>query len=185
MLAHLSVSSYEYTASIFAPEASLSDGPLTSADICSVLGLPEGSCGAPADSGSPLVAALTALSRQATTASLASSSSGARTGAPSAAAGSKLAESVGGSALALRASLETQLRHVDEKAAAAKSDFGPPPQLALQEHMLRYQKEADEAAAKQLQAELRRFHDVEAAKIRSEEKKVARLEIEKVVPMST
>lgn len=165
VLAHLSASAYEYTASVFTPEASLSDGPLAPSEICSVLGLPTGSASA-SNGGSPLVTALTAASRQA-----------AQPPAPG-------VQSPDGhmSALALRASLETQLKQVDAQAAVARSEAASAsPTLALQQHMLTYQREADEAASKQLQAEVTRLRESEGARIRTEERAAARAELDRVL----
>ena len=62
-------------------------------------------------------------------------------------------------ALQAQSTLEERLRRVDEAAASAKAERGPPPEHVLQEHMLRCQREADERAAKQLQAEVRRLRE--------------------------
>ena len=61
VLAHLHASACEYTASIFVPEAGLSDGAMAPSDILSTLGLAAGST--PTEDGhvSPLLAALAAL----------------------------------------------------------------------------------------------------------------------------
>ena len=114
------------------------------------------------DSAGPLAAALTALARASSTTS---SSSGA---APTS------------TAVAVP-SLEERLRKVDEAAAGALAERAPPPAHQLQEHMLRYQRETDEKAAKQLQAEVRRIREVESGRIRQEERSKARAEVEKVL----
>jgi hypothetical protein len=86
------------------------------------------------------------------------------------------------SALALRASLETQLKQVDAQAAVARSEAASAsPTLALQQHMLTYQREADEAASKQLQAEVARLRESEGARIRTEERAAARAELDRVL----
>ena len=154
VLAHLRASAYEYTASVLAPEAGLTDGALDYPDICKALGLPAQYNAAPmpspTSSQSPLAAALAAA---AAAAEEQSSRHSAAANASSSSAGNP------DSAL-VRASLETQLRRVDEAAALAKAEGAPPPSHALQEHMLRYQREVDERAQQQLAAEVRRLREV-------------------------
>ena len=48
--------------------------------------------------------------------------------------------------------------------------------------MLRYQRETDEKAAKQLQAEVRRIREVESGRIRQEERSKARAEVVQLRP---
>ena len=162
LLSHLTYSGYEYTAAVFAPEASLSDGPLASPDICAQLGLAPGALGV--EGGSPLLAALTAAKRASQ---------------PLSTEDTALTPHGGGAPM--RESLETKLRAVDAAAAEAKAARAPPPEFALQEHMLRYQREADDAAAKQLQAEVTRLREVETVRIRAAEKAAARAEIDRVL----
>ena len=56
VLAHLRASSYEYSASVLAPEAGLTDGPLDYPDICKALDLPVPRDATAAAASSPLAA---------------------------------------------------------------------------------------------------------------------------------
>ena len=175
VFAHLNACGYEYSASVFAPEASLGSegGALTTSDIATALGVAESHLKAAAATGggdadasySPLAAAVSALAHAATVSTVTAAS---QTGA---------AEEV----LLAASTLEERLRRVDEEAASAKAERAPPLAHQLQEHMLRYQRETDERAAKQLQAETRRLREVEAGKIRAEERAAARADVDKVL----
>ena len=81
----------------------------------------------------------------------------------------------------MRASLETQLRRVDEAAAEARAERAPPSEHLLQEHLLRYQQEADEKARQHIESEVRRLREAEVGRIRAEERARARAEVEKVL----
>ena len=168
VLSHMNASSYEYAASVFSSEAHLADGGTLSADeICAALNLGLGAL-PPAEPDSGGVS------------QLAAAIAGHRP--PAGGTASRGTQTTDADAALSRGSLESQLRRVDEAAANAKAARGAlPASAALQEHMLRYQREVDEAAKKQLAAEVRRVKEVEAVQIRAEERAAARAELDRTL----
>jgi len=170
---HLRASGYSYTHSIFASESAVGDRPLSSHDAAGILSLPQQALlrrlakpprgsGADASDGeahSPLLTALELVAELLP-------SSRVETGT----------QTSGGA----DEDLETKLFLVD-KSFEAQRGRESSPVGSLEEHMLRFQREADARAASQLQVEVARLRDVEMGKMRQEEHAKARAQIERVV----
>ena len=164
VLEHLQASGYEYSASIFVPESAQSEAKLSAGDALRALQIPphvlhgekeNGGEGA-ASSGSSLVRALAALGQ---------ARANAASDAPQA-ADAPAAQS-----------LERRLQLVDASHEHALEGVRQTPLVAAEEHLLRFQREADARAAAQLQAEVHRLREVEVHKIRAEERAAARAEV--------
>ena len=166
VLDHLAACGYAYSLSVFAPECGLGEAPLTRHDACAMPGLPAAvaerlEAAAAASESSPLAEVL---------ASAAELSRPRSTGAT---------QTAGDIAAGYGGALEAKLRRVDEAALARPGGGGGV--HALEEHMLKFQREADERAAYQLRAEVRRIREVESRTIREEEGAKARAEMERAL----
>ena len=159
VLEHLQASGYEYSASVFVPESAQSEAKLSAGDALRALQIPphvlhgekENSGEDAASRGSSLVRALAALGQ-------------ARANAASDAP--QVADAPAAQ------SLERRLQLVDASLEGVRQT----PLVAAEEHLLRFQREADARAAAQLQAEVHRLREVEVHKIRAEERAAARAE---------
>ena len=159
VLEHLQASGYEYSASVFMPESAQSEAKLSAGDAFRALQIPphvlhgekeNGGEGA-TSGGSSLLRALAAIGQ-------------AR--ADAAADAPQVADA--------HQSLERRLQLVDASHEHALEGLRQTPLVAAEEHLLRFQREADARAAAQLQAELYRLREVEVHKIRAEERAAAR-----------
>jgi hypothetical protein len=139
ILSHLRSRRYEYSASIFLTEAGLTSAVVSDADACHVFRLPPIPLnGGPADEEhSALFRALAATTKQRPAAMISSGSQTEETDATS---------------------LETKLAMVDRR--LERGQAAELPVHLLEDHMLKYQREADARAAAQLKAEVERLHEV-------------------------
>lgn len=147
VLEHLQASGYEYSASVFVPESAQSEAKLSAGDAFRALQIPphvlhceKENGGEGAASSSSLVRALAALGQ---------ARANAASDAPQA-ADAPAAQS-----------LERRLQLVDASHEHALDGLRQTPLVAAEEHLLRFQREADARAAAQLQAEVHRLREVE------------------------
>ena len=122
VLAHLRASGFDFSASIFVPEAGLTDTALSDADACRVLG---------ASLPAPSQDKCSALTRLLTAAPAPSAPPPPPPDAP-----------------AEKLTLEGKLALVDEALGEQQAARGALPVHALEEHMLKYQREADARAVR-------------------------------------
>jgi hypothetical protein len=167
VLEHLRASGYEYSASVFMPESAQSEAKLSAGDAFRALQIPphvlhsekENGGEDAASGGSSLVGALAAIGQ-------------AR--ADAAAAAPQAADAHAAQ------SLERRLQLVDASHEHALVGLRQTPLIAAEEHLLRFQREADARAAAQLQAEVHRLREVEVHKIRAEERAAARADVDRL-----
>ena len=151
VLSHLRSMRYEYASSVFVPEAGLAENAMSDADACRVFRLPASALAH--TGGAPRSALLRLLSAAAELRPAVCIESGTQT------------EAADGTAV------ELMLQQVDRRVASQlERGDGAPPALALEDHMLKFQRDADERAAAKLQADVARLREVEVHKIRAEER---------------
>ena len=165
VLDHLAACGYAYSLSVFAPECGLGEAPLTRHDACATLGLP-----------AAVAERLEAAAAAGTRARSPRCSPARRSSRPRSTGATQTAGDI---AAGYGGALEAKLRRVDEAALARPGGGGGV--HALEEHMLKFQREADERAAYQLRAEVRRIREVESRTIREEEGAKARAEMERAL----
>ena len=160
VLEHLQASGYKYSASVFMPESAQSEGKLSAENAFRALQIPPDVLhGENENGGSGLVRALAAIGQ-------------AR--ADAAAAAPQAADAHPAQ------SLERRLQLVDASHEHALEGLRKTLLVAVEEHLLRFKREADARAAAQLQAELYRLREVEVHKIRAEERAAARAEVDRL-----
>jgi len=161
VLSHLRAMRYEYASSVLVPEARLSDHVMSDADACRVFRTELNRVKPDGAPGSTLLQLLIAGATQRPAALLESSTQ---------------TEASDG------ATMELMLEQVDRKMQShLASGDGMWPLHALEDHMLKYQKEADARCESKLQAEIIHLREVELHKIRAEERVSAKAEIERVL----
>ena len=174
VLDHLRASRYSYTLSIFASESGLTEDALPPREACSVFELPE-PCVAPTppspagstggtqlDGQSALLSTLTGLTESRLSPSRHAVETTALTPPPA------------------EPPLEEKLRSLDRALEARLKEDSPSgtSQAALEEQMLRVQRETDARAAATLNAEVQRLRQVETVTIRKQEQAAARVAVE-------